>query len=418
MPDRTIYRHAVVVSLVVTLGAILAIGPYTGPEQPATDTADFSSTTKTPSPSGVQTGHPLWSRTFDAVHAFNGITTSSGDDILVVGDAGLVYRIAANGTVHWNRSVAEGTLATVVRGDEGGYLLGGARPPEVVMVDSTGEPQWGNSYHNIDTFDSVEVVVPAADGGYLVAGDGGTSGDTTDDAWVRKVDSRGEPVWNKTLGGGSWDSIEAGTETRDGAFLLAGTTISNGTRRGWAIKIDASGSVVWERKYHDRYAAWLRAIHRTEDGYLLAGSAFNSTATGYDAWLLKIDERGKKRWERFHGVGIHEGGCSETTSERVESIVPLDDGYLLAGWKEDYRHCQRRVGWVVKTTERGQFQWSELFDGNGSRSFLDGARAGTDVFLVGEADGGGWAVKLRLDPSSERNRTTVGRRSPPPLMPR
>lgn len=71
------------------------------------------------------------------------------------------------------------------------------------------------------------------DGGYLVAGyANSTDFDVTgnhgeDDVWILKLNSIGDLIWQKSLGGLNDDQALAMCKTNDGHFIIAGSSESN-----------------------------------------------------------------------------------------------------------------------------------------------------------------------------------------------
>ena len=100
------------------------------------------------------------------------------------------------------------------------------------------------------------------DGGYLVAGQsksndgqvGFNHGGT--DAWIVKLNSSGDTVWQRSLGGSSSDLLFAALETADG-YVLAGLTASNdgdvsgnhGSLDCWVVKLNTAGVLQWQKSY-------------------------------------------------------------------------------------------------------------------------------------------------------------------------
>ena len=70
-----------------------------------------------------------------------------------------------------------------------------------------------------------------------------------------------------------------------------------------------------------------------------------------DFWLVKVDEEGRREWQRaFGGVA----------RESAHSLVQTGDGgYALAGWSESFSSGERF--WVVKTGPKGRQQWSRAY---------------------------------------------------------
>jgi hypothetical protein len=119
-------------------------------------------------------------------------------------------------------------------------------------------------------------------GEYLVAGESNHF-DGVGDAWMAKVDSQGNLIWNRNFGGeqddGASDIIAQGQ-----GYLLVGYTDSTGAgmRDAWVIKVDAAGTKQWEQTFGDAGNSRAWAITATAEGdYGIAG---NSNG---DAWLLR-----------------------------------------------------------------------------------------------------------------------------------
>ena len=123
---------------------------------------------------------------------------------------------------------------------------------------------WEKSYggkHSEYLFDAQ----PTADYGFILAGSSlsNKSGNKSDnnngdlDYWVWKMDENGELDWQKSFGGSGFDLLQSIKNTRDGGFILAGTSSSNtgfqkkdscrGVTDFWVIKPDAKGEEQWQK---------------------------------------------------------------------------------------------------------------------------------------------------------------------------
>ena len=94
-------------------------------------------------------------------------------------------------------------------------------------------------------------ISPTDDGGYIVAGgtdssDGDVSGNHGNyDVWVVKLNSAGEILWQKCLGGTGEDCANSISPTNDGGYIVAGYTYSSdgdvsgnhGDRDVWVVKL-------------------------------------------------------------------------------------------------------------------------------------------------------------------------------------
>jgi len=72
--------------------------------------------------------------------------------------------------------------------------------------------------------------------------------------WLIKISPNGDLLWEKTIGGTSFDVARSIVKTQDNGFLLAGSSRSsdidvsenNGQNDAWVLKVDAIGNLQWE----------------------------------------------------------------------------------------------------------------------------------------------------------------------------
>jgi len=193
-----------------------------------------------------------------------------------------LVKVDANGNKLWDKTYGGGSkddLSALIISPDGGYLVAGSSfssaggdksgPNKgnadywVVKIDAQGNKQWdktlGTKYS-----DYLNAAI-ATDGGYLLGGKspsekGGDKSEDTrgaDDYWVVKLNNNGEKIWDKTIGGGAYDDLQAITPTNDGGYLLGGTSFSvaNGdktaSRKGqfdyWLVKINNEGIKLWDK---------------------------------------------------------------------------------------------------------------------------------------------------------------------------
>jgi hypothetical protein len=146
-----------------------------------------------------------------------------------------------------------------------------------------------------------------SDGGYIIAGYTDSFGEGGRDVWLIKVDKKGDEMWNKTFGGKEDDFGNDIQLTKNGGFIIAGTTYSfadrilNPERWGdiWLIRTDASGNELWNRTFAG--VSWDNAysVREVRDGgFILVGSTI---ANGSEAWIiLKTDLQGHEEWRRTY----------------------------------------------------------------------------------------------------------------------
>lgn len=254
---------------------------------------------------------------------------------------------------------------------------------------------WSKTYGGSED-DETTGVVATPDGGVIVIGHSkSTDGDVTKlyaetDIWVTKIDSNGNIVWNKIIGGSLNDYAISIIKTKDNNYVIAGYSGSSdydlprnlGQHDFMIMKINENGSILWTKTYgfigHDH----AHKIIQTKDGGLfVAGFADYSGLIGQPSnGEGHILHRGKAP---MHGVGEYLGmkltasGDFEwyryfggTQNDRVTDVVEGDDGsILMAGYSEsnDFDFVGGKGSydyWVVNLSKEGHLHWKKNFGGS------------------------------------------------------
>ena len=126
-------------------------------------------------------------------------------------------------------------------------------------------------------------------------------------------------TWEKTYGGRDYDGAYSIQQTRDGGYIVAGGTQSFGAGREdvYIIKLDENGNKEWEITYGGEGYDAASSIQQTKDGgYIVAGSTNSFGAGAGDFYILKLDENGN----------LH----SQKSNYYISSIFPnLNSHYLI-----------------------------------------------------------------------------------------
>src|SRR5581483_9869094 len=84
----------------------------------------------------------------------------------------------------------------------------------------------------------------------------GNHGNGTADWWVLYLKDNGELLWKKTFGGSQNDYAYDVKQTRDGGFIIVGTTSSSdgnvsgfhgGLTDAWIVKLNQFGNIEWQK---------------------------------------------------------------------------------------------------------------------------------------------------------------------------
>ncbi len=155
------------------------------------------------------------------------------------------------------------------------------------------------------------------------------------------LDSVGSIIWQKSLGGTTYDIAYSIQQTNDNGFIISGESnsidgdVSNnhGNIDYWILKLDSIGTIQWQNSYGGTLGESSRYITQTNDsGYLAFGQALSGngdvsgTNGGGDYWLVKLSQTGIFEWQKCLGGNSNDFGYS--------CIQTIDGGYLAVGSSE------------------------------------------------------------------------------------
>lgn len=187
---------------------------------------------------------------------------------------------------------------------------------------------YGSRYY---TDDSAFSAAPLPAGGYLISGRTALYDRNNFDDLLLKINSSGDPVWSYSYGGARIDEAHDMALTEDGGCVLAGPTSSfgSGGYDAWILKLDAAGKIQWQKAYGGPKDDYAHAIRKTRDGgYIVAGSTSSFGSGNEDAWVFKLDKDGNLVWEKTYGGKGSDGAWV------VREIKP--SGYFVAGKTASY----------------------------------------------------------------------------------
>lgn len=319
--------------------------------------------------------------TWDGGWIVAGATASSGEgenDVWVVkldGDGEIVWQKTYGGSGNDYATCIGLTM-------DGGYIVvgttysfgAGGSDAWLLKLDGNGETIWQKAYGggSYDYATAIEVFW----WGYVVAGNTFSFGDGDSNIWVMALVTDGRVAWERTYGGGGFDSAFSIRQTDDWGYLIAGETFSFGQGENdlWLLKLDFMGDAVWQKTYGASGFDWPFRLQLTEDGgSIVAGNTLSSGAGEDDVWVLKLDDQGRISWQKTYGG---------TRFDWPASIQPTsDDGYIVVGGTYSFGMGQDDL-WVIKLKEDGDVDWQKTYGGSGSDY-------GT---VIKRAPGGGYKV--------------------------
>ncbi len=362
-------------------------------------------------------------KTNDGGFIVAGVTSSSNGDVSGYHGNGDVWvvKVGITGNIEWQRcygSSGEDLARSIEQTEDGGYVLAGSASVNngdvsgvhnnigqyfhdawILKLDGSGNVQWQRCLGGTNHEEAFEVI-ETSDGGYIMVGEtASVDGDVIGfhgqaqserrDIWVVKLDSTGDLLWQRCLGGTDQDSGRAVVESQEGGYVVSGTTMSNdGDVVGnhsvlgdaWIVKLDMSGNIQWQNCLGGSGNEGSNSIRQTSDGgYISAGwtlASLDGDVSGWhyvepiqdlyrDAWIVKLDMNGGIQWQRCLG--------GTKWDEAFKVIETSDGGYITVG--ETYSvdgdvigfhgEAQSEVAdsWVVKLDSTGELLWQRCLGG-------------------------------------------------------
>ena len=214
------------------------------------------------------TGAPMWAKDYGNATAFNAAfsiqTTPDGGFVV----AGITNGHAVNG---------------LIEGDDW-----------VFKIDATGNILWQNAYGGSRANYALSIA-KTSDDGFVVAGWTSSFGAGGEDAWLLRLDKTGGVIWQKAYGGTGEDVATSVGQTFDGGFIVAGFTNSSGAggQDAWVVKLTSTGNIVWQKTYGGPGDDHAISAEQTADGGFVVAATTSSFGNGNsDFWIIKLNQDG------------------------------------------------------------------------------------------------------------------------------
>jgi hypothetical protein len=167
-------------------------------------------------------------------------------------------------------------------------------------------------------------------------------GDSSFDYWILKLNPQGDIEWQKTIGSNSNDLLYDMLITPENDILIGGvsgegisgdkTVESNGGSDFWILKLNSFGEILWQKSIGGNDQETIYMLSKTSDGNYLLGGSSNSSISGdktsnsrglSDYWAVLIDSDGTILGQKTIGGNDNEAGKNV--------IETPDGGYFIAG---------------------------------------------------------------------------------------
>lgn len=244
-----------------------------------------------------------------------------------------------------------------------------ASPAEEPVCDDC----WAATYGTFGRRDEPSSIMLARDGGYILAGDSFGDGGSDPRLWMMKLTTIGTIEWQYMYAGieGAWEGTTH--QTRDGGFVRVSTTnaSSSGNAKDiWVLRLNQDGSSKWQMTYgHKEGYEYGKCIQQTvgpgpiwkPSGFILAGQTNSFGATGFDIWVLKLNEYGSIAWQNRYGGDDYYIPHSIIQTFEPGFMGGKPTGYILAGGIVSAGDWDM---FVLKLDEYGKITWQKTYGGS------------------------------------------------------
>jgi hypothetical protein len=216
-------------------------------------------------------------------------------------DQFFLVKTNSSGDTLWTRIYGGSNLE---RGDyvqqtfDGGYIaagmtwsFGNQQQVYLIRCDAFGDTLWTRTYGGAN-WEWGHSVQQTSDTGYIIAA-GTSSFGKGCQVYLIKTNASGDTLWTRTYGGPGYDEGWSVQQTTDGGYIVAGETRSFGdSDQVYLIKTNASGDTLWARTFGGADVDYGFCTQQTLDGgYIIAGST-TSFGDSSQVYLIKTDANG------------------------------------------------------------------------------------------------------------------------------
>ncbi len=228
----------------------------------------------------------------------------------------------------------------------------------VVKTDSLCNKIWSKTFgrNNIEQGYSIK---NTSDGAFIIAGFTNSIGAGGYDAYLLKIDSNGQQLWEKTYGGYDWDFAYSIVELPDSGFAVCGETYTNslGNSDVYLFRTDKNGNLIWQKNIGGTQQDVANDLILDTDTNLVLVGKTKSFGNGQeDMYLIKTNLLGDTIWTKTFGDTLNECG--------FRLIQTQDLGYVIVGYAESYSPEGDLEMHSLKTDSAGFFQWYHIYGEN------------------------------------------------------
>jgi hypothetical protein len=216
----------------------------------------------------------------------------------------------------------------------------------IMKTDSMGDTLWTRLFSNLDRMLWPSDVYQTMNGDFLITGPA-QYGNNLSDAYIMRVSSIGNIIWNKILDVGNIDNGSSIIETNAGDLIMVGGCDGSvgGYGKMFLVKTNSAGDLIFAKTFNGNLSAGGASITPADSGeFFILGGVDGSSL------IMKVDSLGDVLWAKsYSGWNF---GFPRTLNTRTDSSIIMMGDYVGS-----------EIG-IARTDIFGNVQWSKVFNGH------------------------------------------------------
>lgn len=235
----------------------------------------------------------------------------------------------------------------------------------VVKTDTLGNRVWTSALGT----PAVEIATAGAamaDTAVIIVGYTNSTFENTYDGLLTCIDSAGNELWSRTVGGLDWDMLHSVIVDSDGNIVAVGETSSTGAggADGLMVKYDSHGNQLYQKTFGGTEEDRLKSIAQlTATEYVLGGDFESGAVDSTDIVIIRTDLAGNAVHTKYHGG---------SGRDIVNKVVVSSDKHLAIIGATSTGSVGGLDFNLLRTDTMGNVAWQERFGGPDDEQWRDG----------------------------------------------
>ncbi len=224
----------------------------------------------------------------------------------------------------------------------------------LMKISAEGKPKWGRTYKTMPVSEAKDIVI-SSDSCIVMAGYCVKPFEYTSNLWLIKLDKNGNKLWYKDYGSEYDEKANSMVETYDKGYAIAGMTKNTDDfeEDAWIIKVDSSGNKLWEAQFGYDKTDYASDIIETYDHNLISCGMMSSQGREHKSiWLVKLDSLGNEIWNNTYELNKWNVGTS--------LVQGLDSNIYVAAYTRMNSLFEYDIA-LLKINTDGELIWKKVF---------------------------------------------------------